>query len=389
LNQEKLCIGLDAKRAFCNYRGLGSYSRLLIESLNYWHQDDLSLILFTPKITLKGLEKWPSIQSKEDSITRKLPQGIYKLFPEVWRGYGQVDEWTSLGLNIYHGLSNEIPFTTNKNKLKNENRVKTIVTIHDLIFIRKPELYPWWDRWNYIRKVKYSCDKADSIIALSEQTKEDLIEFLNVSESKIKTIYQAVHPRFYKNELQRTALRDISNIQRPYLLFVGAFEERKNILRLIKSYYSIKEKLHDHELVLIGRGGLLSEIEKLVKDLSLTIDVKILTNVSSEELPRYYQQATALLYPSLFEGFGLPIVEALMSETIVMTSLGSCFPESAGKGAYFIDPYSEEQISQTMIEIVELNPQERLKRISKGLEHCKKFHWKQTSEELVSHYKTL
>lgn len=389
LNKAKLCIGMDAKRAFCNYRGLGSYSRLLIESLDYWYKDEVSLVLFTPKVTLPGLESWPAQNSTPSPVVRCMPSKGYRIFPEIWRGYAQTMEWESLGLNIYHGLSNEIPLGVESSTGSKSGSIKTIVTIHDLIFMRQPELYPWWDRWNYIRKSKYACERADSIIALSEQTKSDLMEFLKVPEAKIKTIYQAVHPRFYKKERMVTQVPLQKTPSRPYFLFVGAFEERKNILRLIKAFAKVKSQLLDHELILVGKGGLLNEIKKTISALSLEQDVRILSQLHSEDLPTYYQGATALLYPSLFEGFGLPIVEALMSETLVMTSIGSCFPESAGPGAFFIDPYQEEPMAQALIEIVNLSLEERLKKITLGLEHCKKFHWKQTSEQLVSHYKTL
>lgn len=380
---------MDAKRAFCNYRGLGSYSRLLIESLNYWFKEDLSLVLFTPKVTLPGLDNWPmdTRDSNPSSVIRYMPSQGYRFFSEIWRGYGQVKEWDSLGINIYHGLSNEIPLGIDSVVGSKKIRVKTIVTIHDLIFMRQPELYPWWDRWNYIRKSKYACERADSIIALSEQTKSDLIEFFKVPEEKIKTIYQAVHPRFYKREKNAEFTTSVSS--RPYFLFVGAFEERKNVLRLIKAFAKIKSHLLDHELILVGKGRLLNEIQKTIQSLSLEQDIKIHLQMPSEDLPAYYQGSTALLYPSLFEGFGLPIVEALMSETLVMTSVGSCFPESAGPGAFFIDPYQEEHIAQTLVEIVNLSSVERINRIKIGLEHCKKFHWKYTSEQLVSHYKNL
>ncbi len=389
MSQSQLIIGMDAKRAFCNHRGLGNYSRLLIEGLHHWFKEDLSLYLFTPKIDLPDLENWPQNWREEKRIFRCFPKGIYKFFPEVWRGYGQVDQWDSCRLHIYHGLSHEIPLGLARlPKEKETTKIKTIVTIHDLIFIRQPELYPWLDRLNYTRKVKYSCERADSIVALSQQTKEDLIEFLDVAEDKISVIYQAIHPRYYKHELKQVA-EVASKTQRPYLLFVGAFEERKNILRLIKAFAKAKSRLGDHELLLVGRGRLQKDIQNLITTLSLGHDVRVLTQVSSEDLPFLYQGATALLYPSLFEGFGLPIVEALMSETLVMTSQGGCFPESAGKGAFFIDPYNEEELSETLIEIVGLGERDRSERIQLGLEHCQKFHWKQTSEQLVRHYKTL
>ncbi len=379
---EQIKVGMDAKRAFCNYRGLGNYSRLLIEGLARWAPNETQLYLMTPKISLPEYGTWLA-----DSAHKIIPKGIAGVFPEIWRGYSQRFEWSNLGLDLYHGLSHDLPWGLDGQSQK----TRTLVTIHDLIFMRHPELYPPWDRWTYLKKVKHSCRVADSIIAISEQTKIDLIELLQVPESKIKVLYQAIHPRYYKFEQYKSEDLIAQNLQspeQPYFLYVGAFEERKNILRLLKGF-ARTQKQTNQQLILIGKGGLESQIRELAQSLSIESQVKVLSNVSSEELPRYYQQATALTYPSLFEGFGLPIVEALMSETLVLTSQGSCFPESGGPSSFYVDPLSEDDIAHKLLDIVSLAPEERERRIKLGAEHCQKFHWKQTTAELLAHYQEI
>lgn len=377
---EKVRVGVDAKRAFCNFRGLGNYSRLLIEGLLHWADDEVDLSLFTPRVSLSEYQAWPSGNAR-----RVEPKGFRRLFPELWRGFGQVRDWQHLDLDLYHGLSHDLPW----NVKGAQSKIRTLVTIHDLIFIRYPELYPVVDRLMYSRKVKHSCAVADSIIAISEQTKQDLLDFLKVPEEKITVLYQAVHPRYYKAEqIEKGVENKTPSVSSPYFLFVGAFEERKNILRLLKAFARC-QKTTGHQLVLIGRGGLQTQIEELVRSLSIEKFVRILPSVSSQELPQYYQQATAVTYPSLFEGFGLPIVEAMMSETLVLTSSGSCFPEAGGPGAFYIDPLSEDDMSQKLIEIAQLNLADRARRIQLGIEHCQRFHWRSTTEKLVSHYRQL
>lgn len=373
---KQIKVGLDAKRAFCNYRGLGNYSRLLIEGLVTWAAEDIELHLMTPKISLPEYRGWLS-----PSVDTVMPEGLARCLPEFWRGYSQQNEWSRRGLNLYHGLSHDLPWGV----MPGRNETRTIVTIHDLIFIRHPELYPPWDRWMYLKKVKHSCEVADSIIAISEQTKNDLQELLNVPAEKISVLYQAIHPRYYKAELPAPTVNRIVN---PYFLYVGAFEERKNILRLIHAF-ARTQKETQHDLVLIGKGGLVSQIRELVKSLSLESQVKILQDVSSQDLPSYYQSATALTYPSLFEGFGLPIVEGLMSETLVLTSMGSCFPESGGPSAFYVDPLNENDLAQNLVEIASLSAEERARRIRTGVEHCRKFHWQSTTAHLLNHYRNV
>lgn len=373
---QKIHLGLDAKRAFCNFRGLGNYSRLLIEGLLYWSSDAVELSLFTPKVALPEYESWPP------QFARRIePHGVQKLIPEFWRGVGQVWDWPALDLDLYHGLSHDLPWNVSVGRSK----TKTVVTIHDVIFIRYPELYPWWDRIVYLKKVKHACSVADSVLVISEQSKKDLIEFVGVPEKKIKILYQAVHPRFYKSERLHAAEVQERLIASPYFLFVGAFEERKNILRLVRTFaQTFKET--GHQLVLVGRGGLQKTIEDLVVSLGVKDQVKIMAGVSSQDLPRLYEQASAVTYPSLFEGFGLPIVEAMMSETLVMTSEGSCFPEAGGPGAIYVDPYNEEAMAHALLKIAHMTSSDRAIRIEEGKRHCQQFHWKSTTEKLLQHY---
>lgn len=380
-------IGFDAKRAYCNYRGLGSYSRLLIEGLIQLRRDcfksvPLELFLMTPKITLENMLNWPFQLSDIESVYRVMPQGLLKIWPEFWRGYAQIKKWEELNLDIYHGLSHELPWS-----LKSHSKTKTVVTIHDLIFLRQPDLYPWWDRSVYIKKVQHSCRVADSIVAISEQAKRDLMELMQMPGEKIKVIYQAVHPRYGKNE-KKSITENVQN-QVPYFLFVGALEDRKNVLRLIQAFAEFNSKESGYQLVIVGKGRLEKSIHELISKLSLIDKVKLKTNVMPEDLPFLYQNSIAVVYPSLLEGFGLPIVEAMMSETLVLTSKGSCFPEAGGSSAFYADPLSIDDIKEKMLEVVSLSSVERQVRIHQGLNYVQKFHWKNAANELLLHYQSL
>lgn len=382
-------IGFDAKRAFCNYRGLGSYSRLLIESLartmsSEENASQLELFLMTPKISMSQMQKWPMEQFPKAAIKRIMPEGIARLWPEYWRGYSQVECWKRHDLDLFHGLSHDLPWSLNVNS---KSKIKTVVTVHDLIFIRQPELYPWWDRPIYTKKVKHSCHVADSIVAISQQAKTDLMEFLNIPPEKIKIIYQAVHPRFYKSENKFQSVA--GNSSRPYFLFVGALEARKNVLRLVQAFSQIADKAKDFQLIIVGKGRLKKNILDLVDSLSLGDKVILKSEVKSEDLPPLYQNAFGVVYPSLLEGFGLPIVEAMMSETLVLTSQGSCFPEAGGEAAYYANPLRIDEIAEGMLKMIHLSLSERQERIALGLQHVQRFHWKNTANELLNHYQSL
>src|ERR1051325_4033137 len=184
---DKMNIGFDAKRAFLNASGLGIYSRTVIKALvNTFPQHNYSL--FTPK---KSKSLFSEFISKHKNASIILPKGIInENLSSRWRSYGITKQLT--GSDVYHGLSNELPFNINKYK------GKKIVTIHDLIFLRHPKLYPLIDRKIYNKKFRSACELADTIIAVSEQTKKDIIESYKIKPKKIEVVYQSCDDVFYK-----------------------------------------------------------------------------------------------------------------------------------------------------------------------------------------------
>ena len=179
-------IGFDAKRLFCNHRGLGNYSRDLIKILNQYYPEN-QYDLFTPKIKID----FP-INPQNTQIIQ--PSGIYNVLPSsVWRSYGMKADIERLGDEIFHGLSQELPIGIEK------LAVKKVITFHDAIFVRYPELYPSSYRKVFTLKNQRSCKIADKIIAISEQSKRDAIEFFNADPVKVEVIYQGCNNIFRKN----------------------------------------------------------------------------------------------------------------------------------------------------------------------------------------------
>ncbi len=220
-------IGFDAKRAFTNTSGLGNYSRFVISALQKQYTQNDYYLFTTRQATL-----FKNFLPAAANLHLLQPNAFYKILPDVWRLAGLAASVTSLKLDIFHGLSNELPLFLSKTK------VRQVVTIHDLIFVRYPELYFAHDRAIYHAKFKSACRNADKIIAISQQTQQDLIQFYGVAPEKIEVIYQDCDSIFQQPLPAETLGRVKAKYTLPdkYLLSVGTLERRKNHLHLIKAW---------------------------------------------------------------------------------------------------------------------------------------------------------
>lgn len=371
-------IGFDAKRLFLNNTGLGNYSRTLVRNLQSFYPKN-EYHLYTPKIKLTA----------ENSHFSKLPFHLHTpttLFKSYWRSRGIVPLLKRENLDIFHGLSHEIPVGLNHSK------TKTVVTIHDLIFKTNPDTYPAIDRFIYDKKWAYSCKNSDAIIAISESTKADIVKYYDINPDKISVIYQPCQPLFY-NMQSDTSIREVQqshHLHYDFLLYVGSIQPRKNLLNLIKGY-ALLQKSEQIPLVLIGNGGKYKlKVQKLIAALKLKKKVIWLENVyDNHHLQAIYQLATALVYPSFYEGFGLPVVEALLSKTAVITSNVSSMPEAGGEAAWYVNPNSAEEIG-TAIQAVLSDEKERERRVELGFEFAqRRFSSETLVEEVMNLYKRL
>ena len=374
-------IGFDAKRAFHNRTGLGNYSRNLLSALTSLYPRN-EYFLYTPKAPASGADHF---LPESDRIRIKTPQKYYhKKFSGLWRSVYLKEFLEEDEIQVYHGLSHELPF-----KIKSE-KIKTVVTIHDLIFRKYPELYPMVDRNIYNWKVKNACKIADKIIAISEQTKQDIMEYYHVPEEKIAVIYQNCDEAFGKplpkEELDRVTEK--YDLPKNYFLYVGSITERKNVLKLVRAFDYLK-KYSDMDLVLVGSGGNHKEqVEQYIKQNNLTKRVKMYNHVPDEDLPALYRQALVFVYPSIYEGFGIPIIEALYSKVPVITTMNGCFPEAGGPGAVYINPESVNDITQAMENFL-LNPNLRTKLASAGYDYVQRFTAKSLAEQTMQVYREV
>ena len=377
-----MVIGFDAKRAFHNNSGLGNYSRTLIKNLHSYFPDH-EYLLFTPPHKSNHLHRLVKQNSNIKVITS--PNWVPNKLSSLWRSLMIVNSLKKNKVQLYHGLSNELPHRIHK------SNIPSIVTIHDLIFLKHPEWYPKIDVLFYKSKFKSACEKADSIIAISEQTKSDIIEFYKVKEDKIKVIYQSCDPLFYKldNMPYRNEMISKYKFDYPFFFYVGSLNKRKNVHILIDAYAKISDKT-DHHLVIVGDGSkqFKDMLNKKIADHKIEHKISMFHKVPSDDLPALYQLANVFVYPSSYEGFGIPIIEALNSKTPVITSEGSCFKETAGPGAIYTKPGNIKDLADTMYELsVDSSKQKELSE--NGWRYGQRFHTDNTTKTLHDLYKNL
>lgn len=349
-------IGYDAKRYFHNRSGLGNYSRDLVRMMHA-HYPSHDYFLYTPRVLVNSLPEGLKIRYPKSGF-------LNRVFPSYWRSKGIVPELRKDGIDIFHGLSGEVPVGLHK------TAIRSVVSIHDLIFLRLPQLYKAMDRMIYTRKFRYAAQHADKVIAISEQTKQDIVEFFNISPEKIDVIYQGCHPAFKQvvSSSREDEVRQKYNLPLDYVLNVGSIEPRKNAFQLVKAIENI-----DIPLVIVGQETSYSdEIKKYVADKKLAKRVLFRKVDSMEDLAVLYRLARIFAYPSTYEGFGIPIIEALYSGTPVITSNGGVFPEAAGPFSSFVDPQQVDQIRHAIESILASTfRQQEMKE--KGLIYARQF----------------
>ncbi|MCU0340788.1 MAG: glycosyltransferase family 4 protein [Spirosomaceae bacterium] len=372
-------IGFDAKRAFNNRTGLGNYSRFVLNALRNFAPKH-EYYAYTPKVK-NDLFDFPNPQT---------PPFTNGLLGAWWRSYGIAKDLKRDKIQLFHGLSNELPHSLAK------TGIQSVVTIHDLIFLRYPELYPAIDRFFYQQKFKRACREADIVVAVSQQTKRDIIDFYDTDPSKIKVVYQDCHevfssPRGVPSLPLSMTERGEGTVRRAvrwdYILSVGTIEPRKNQLSLVRAF--AQAALEEARLVLIGsKTQYQLEIEAFIAQNHLQDKVLILNHVPFADLPAWYRGARVFGYVSVFEGFGIPIVEALHSGVPVLAATGSCLEEAGGGGAVYCAPQDIDDMTKKLKQLWNSEAL-RQKLIREGQSHVAQFAAPKIATDLMDIYSRL
>ncbi len=370
-------IGFDAKRIVNNTTGLGSYARTLVNDLAEAADDATELRLYAPDAGNRQLRR-----QVVDSplITYCYPR--HAQLKWLWRTHGIIDDLKADDVDIYHGLSGELPVGISK------AGISSVVTIHDLIFLRHPEYYNPVDRAIYRWKFHRAVAEADRIIAISECTKRDIMYYGNVNPERISLIYQSCST-FFKLRESEDKLQNVNArymLPPRYIVSVGTIEERKNVLLAVKALHRLPEDL---SLVIVGRSTAYTEkVRRYIDENRLTDRVLILENVTNADLPAIYQMAEASVYPSRYEGFGIPIIEAIQSGLPVVACTGSCLEEAGGNDSLYVDPDDVYGMADAIAQVLK-GAEGREERIRRAQHYIERFEGNDVARQMMELYRDV
>lgn len=374
--EPRIRIGFDAKRVFQNFTGLGNYSRTLLASLNQ-HVPSLELHLFAPK------------RSDQPRTQPFLTAPYHSHFPNskftaYWRTKGVIKDLQKKNVQIFHGLSHELPVGIE------HTNIKTVVTIHDLIFKKYPQQFKPWDRWIYEKKFRSACQRADVVVAISESTKQDIINLYGIPKEKIRVIYQSIDKQFFVSATDEAinTLRNKLSLPQQYFLYVGSIIPRKNLRLICEAYAQLADPSFP-PLMIVGKGGVYRQsIESFIQDKNLSAQIRFLDILDFAELPALYAGAHALCFPSIYEGFGLPLAEALSQRTACITYRGSSLPEAAGPGALYLEQLDAKEIAAFLTQLADNSPL-REQLAEQGFRHIQQFQSAGISAQWKALYESL
>lgn len=374
MNEDKnIIVGFDAKRVVRNGTGLGAYGRNLVNDLAALYPH-MQLLLYAPD---EGREDLARQVKSAQNLCMVYPKGAKNALQKAaWRSRGVVKDLLRDGVNVFHGLSGELP------KGVKAAGIDTVVTIHDLIFMRHPEFYHWWDALIYRWKFRQTLKEAHRIIAISECTKRDIVKFGHYPEDRISVIYQSCDTRF-REPATPEKLREVSEryaLPTRFVLNVGTIEARKNVLLAAKALKDVPKEVH---LVVLGRPTpYINKVKSWVAHNGLSARVHFLHNVPNEDLPAIYQQAEVFAYPSRYEGFGIPIIEAIQSGLPVVACTGSCLEEAGGPHNLYVAPNDHKGMAKAIN--AKLKGQAgRDEAISQSMAYVQRFENKNVAEQVA------
>jgi glycosyltransferase involved in cell wall biosynthesis len=271
-----------------------------------------------------------------------------------------------------------------------KGQARTVVTVHDLSCLRRPECFGFFRRNYYRAAIGRGAQVADAVIADSASTRSDLIELAGVAPERVSVVPLGVEPELRPVCDERTlqAVREKYSLPSQYLLFIGTIEPRKNIVRIIESYASIADKI-PHQLVIAGRKGWkYHDVFKTVDRMQLRSRVHFTGRIEGSDVAAVYSLADVFVWPSLYEGFGLPVLEAMACGAPVVTSDCSSLPEVVGSAALVVDPFSTDEIARAIMRLIEDAPL-RGELIAKGFVRASELTWRRTAASTLLVYEQL
>ena len=385
-------VGIDARTILNPEKGdaigVGHYTFQLIRHLLDMDKENEFVLFFDFRVREKDVKKF----SRPNVKIKFYPFSDYKKY--LPGAYSEILGEATLQkekLDILHSTSplSRIPLSY---------KGKCAVTFHDLSLYKIPQCFPRIKRMKDKAVYSLMAKKADKIIAVSRSTKEDMRNIFKTPEDKIKVIHSGLDERFFDEpevDLQKVLAK--YGINKKYILFLGTLEPSKNITRLLEAFARFKKKClqgknskkFDYQLVLAGKRGWLSrEFKQIAKDFGVSKDIVYTGYIIGDELNPLFKGAEFFVMPSLYEGFGMTVLEAFATQTPAIISNVSSLPEIAGNAAYFVNPLDVEEISKALWKFSQ-DEDLRNQYRRKGLEQAKKFDWKKTARETMEVYREM
>lgn len=314
-------------------------------------------------------------------LTTNLPTKPWRMSALLAHFVRISQDWLFPQIDLFHATDHLLPRLS---------EVKSVFTLHDLVFRFYPETHKLLNRWFLTLMMPRFLQAADAVIAVSEWTKKDAIELYGLDEDKVSVIYEGVNPLFRPASQETiSALRQKYGILNKFILSVGTIEPRKNLTSLVEAYRSLKDQDPELQLVIAGKKGWLYEgFFRRLRELGLEDDVIFPGFISDEDLPPLYSAADLFVLPSLYEGFGLPVLEAMACGTPVITSNASSLPEVAGEAALLVDPHDIGALiraARAVLDGEELRSELR----AKGPKQAARFSWEKAARETLVVYTSL
>ena len=375
--EDKIQVAVEIQPALEDHTGVGWY---LHELLNNIDRSEIEIIgNYFNFLNRHDYSKSLSNLDLKYNKLQYVPYRIYKILTEKY----------NVSYNLFFRKKTDVYHFT-RYILPNNIKGKVILNIYDLVFEKYVETMESKNRESFKRSFYKSVKRADQIITISESSKNELVEILKVPENKIHIVQPGIDFQKFNTKNSEVTKNVILKYSLPedYILYLGTLEPRKNISSIIRAYGSLRNNNKITEkLVIAGKKGwLFSEIFDLIKSLDLGNEVILTDYVDESDKPAIYQNAKLFVFPSLYEGFGMPILEAMAAGIPVITSNTSAMPEVVGDAAILVNPLSIEEISEAMLELMN-NDKLSNELISKGFDQCKKFTWSNSANKLVEIYK--